>query len=296
MRGAEFRSQALLGALALGAVLVPGCGQPRLLTKLRYHEAVAGYSDSSPWSVQQIVKRFPELDGILVDAPTFMDDLDREKADAATKGRTVEQDYRIQTGATIVVEVTGEPDLSHVFTIGPTGKIDYPFVGEVQARERTITEVRDEIREKLGGFVRNPQVLVNLTALPSLGASVFSAGDLVVITQSHSTTLQFTGDETISRVLATTDAVTDRHEWRQVRILRRGDDAHPPRMVLVDMWRLLALGDLRQNVPLKSGDIVYVPRHWTIGDQFDEDLNLMLRYFKNTIAIDDFTHFLEKKF
>ncbi len=279
--------------------VLAGCAYPGLLTSKRYHDAAAGYADGTPWTVAQIVRRFPELDGILITAPDYLAEQESrvaERAAAGGGGEPAEDDvYRISTGVSMTIELSGESEGTRNFTVGPTGMIDYPFIGEVMVRGRTIGQVREEMQGRLAAYLRNPRILVNLSSLPSLGASQLTAGDITVITQAASTTFNYTGDERISQVLAAVDAVTDRHEWRQVRGIRREGEDGRPRMILVDMWRLLTSADLRQDLPLRAGDLIYVPRHWTLGDQFEQDVDILLKYFKRTIDVDAFVKFLETK-
>ncbi len=283
--------------LALAAALAAaGCFQPRLLTGLRYHEASAGFSNGSPWSVEQIVKRFPALEGIVITAPDFLLEQERMRREREKEGSlSAAEEYRLTAGASIRVEIAGEEDLNRDFTIGPTGYIDYPYIGEIQAKDRTLRDMREEIRAKLTEIVRDPKVSINLVTLPSISATQVTAGDILVITQGSSQTFNYTGDETVAQVLASVNAITDEHEWRQVRVIRRPGPGTPGRFVLVDMWRLLNMADLRQDIPLAAGDIIYVPRHWTIGEQFNQDLDLLLKYFDNTYQIDDFVKYLESK-
>lgn len=50
-------------------------------------------------------------------------------------------------------------------------------------------------------------------------------------------------------------------DWKSILILRTsGGDANAPRVIACDLWSFFAHADTRQNLPLRSGDVVYVPK------------------------------------
>lgn len=71
--------------------------------------------------------------------------------------------YRLDGGDAVRVDVLGEPDLSLESLVDPSGFINYPFLGKVQASGLTVRDLEAKIRDGLrSGFLVNPDVRVAL--------------------------------------------------------------------------------------------------------------------------------------
>ena len=75
--------------------------------------------------------------------------------------------YHIGVDDIVQVSVWRNPELGITVPVRPDGKISVPLVGDVNAGGLTPAEVAKDIQEKLGAFVRDPQVAVILTDLRS---------------------------------------------------------------------------------------------------------------------------------
>src|SRR5690348_10574813 len=88
------------------------------------------------------------------------------------------QDYRIGPGDTLYITVWDHPELtspagSQQQTVAngrlvrPDGTLFYPYAGTIKAAGLTVEELRLELTKKLGSFVRDPQVDVNVVGYGS---------------------------------------------------------------------------------------------------------------------------------
>lgn len=70
----------------------------------------------------------------------------------------------IQPGDRLYIRVLGEPDLtSDQYWVDGSGKLQLPLAGELQAGGRTISQVQQEITDRLGArYVRDPAVAVSI--------------------------------------------------------------------------------------------------------------------------------------
>ncbi|EIV8638001.1 polysaccharide export protein [Vibrio parahaemolyticus] len=75
-----------------------------------------------------------------------------------------EQDYLLDTGDTISVQVYGEEDLSiKNILITSDGYFDYPYLGRIKAINKTPKQLKYEIETGLkGGYLINPKVMVTI--------------------------------------------------------------------------------------------------------------------------------------
>ncbi len=81
---------------------------------------------------------------------------------------TEERLYRIGPDDQVKVEVFGVPELSRDYRVDANGNINMPLVGEVSVGGMTLSEAERAITEVYAeGFVRNPQVSLNVTEFRS---------------------------------------------------------------------------------------------------------------------------------
>jgi len=75
-------------------------------------------------------------------------------------------DYRLGAGDRIAIEVYGEDSMNVNATLGASGVIRYPFLGNIIAKNKTIGELESLIESGLRqGYLVNPQVRVRLEEL-----------------------------------------------------------------------------------------------------------------------------------
>jgi len=71
--------------------------------------------------------------------------------------------YRLGPGDQIKIQVTGEDDLSLEVSIGESGMISYPFLGDVMVNDLTVSELDSFITKGLKGpYLVDPDVTVSV--------------------------------------------------------------------------------------------------------------------------------------
>lgn len=74
-----------------------------------------------------------------------------------------ESDYRLGSGDKIQITVFGQLDLSIETLLNNSGKINYPFLGEIQAVGKTLAEFQQQIYDGLkGDYLISPNVSVSI--------------------------------------------------------------------------------------------------------------------------------------
>ena len=74
----------------------------------------------------------------------------------------VETDRKIAASDTIMIEVFRENDLTLECRVQAGGAITYPLLGNVAVAGKTTAEVVETLKEKLGEYLVDPQVTVNV--------------------------------------------------------------------------------------------------------------------------------------
>ncbi len=194
-------------------------------------------------------------------APEYQEQLEKIEA----KLGPVE--YRMVVGTRITVEVYSH-DIREVVNVRPDGMVDLPLIGDVKAEGKTIPELKKEIAALYKPyFQQEPQIIVNTDRDSDLGGPSVRAGDVSVINPQSNTgylgtgnhVVNITGDEHLSQILAATNSLNTRTEWRQIAVIRQRRDHKESIIILCDMERLLKFGDLSQDILMRNGDIVFIP-------------------------------------
>lgn len=292
-------------ALSLAASAILGCGTPpnqRLLTRTSdYLKAMSyGFDTGHPFDLEVLVRRFPELKGIVLTAAEWVDEYERLKREADARGEAI-YEYRIPYGASITIEVTGETGLSRTYFVPPTGFVHYPFVNRVRVAGLTMDELKAHLERELAVYLKRPEVLIHVHANSwhhagsGAGGGFFQnnqGSDIVVMGVTSLpiySTRAFTGRETLVNILGTSSLPPDA-EWRQIRVIRRDakDPLRKSRVIVCDLWDYFAKADVRQDIPLAPGDVIFVPKRWSTDDQFWEDWNYVKRVMGDVLFLDNF--------
>lgn len=185
-----------------------------------------------------------QSDPNVVSSEEIKQDIGNENAPRLSK-------FILGPGDQLEIMVYRSSDLTREVRIGPSGSIMYPLTGDIYAAGLGIFELRDKVREGLSEYIVDPQVTVRILSIQSqkiivLG-EVQSPGFFLAETS-------MTALEVVSRAAGFTDDAKS----RSVLLIRGGMDN--PELKVLDLKTALEKGDMSQNVALKGGDILYVPK------------------------------------
>lgn len=179
----------------------------------------------------------------------------------------------IGTHDVLTISVFGEPTLSGKFTVDQDGAFEYPLLGRVIAGGRTPRDLEIDLMKRLGdGFLKSPQATVELEQ--AARQRVFIMGEV-----RTPGTYQLTSDVTLIEALARAGS-TNPGAAQEILILRpraaKGDGPILPgknvgaglqvgpeqdaEVIRVDLRELQTAGLLRNNITLRDGDTIFVPK------------------------------------
>lgn len=139
------------------------------------------------------------------------------------------------------------------FLVGPSGRISMPFAGQVQAAGRTLPEIERDITERLRGKAHLPQVAVR--RLRNMSSTVAIVGEVTTATRMPLTPK----GETLLDALAAAGGSKLPSDKLTIQVSRDGQVHAMPLSTVI--------GDPRQNVVLRPGDVVtalYQPYSFTV--------------------------------
>jgi polysaccharide export outer membrane protein len=173
-------------------------------------------------------------------------------------------EYVIGAQDVLTVTVWDSPDLSGKFTVEADGSFTFPLIGRVKAGGLTLRQFEAELKKKLAdGYFKNPQVSVAVETYRS--QRIFIVGEV-----RNPGTYQLTGDMTLIEAIARAGSTTPGAAPEAIVVRapagkptdgptlpgQKADEADTEKVNLRD----LQSGVLSQNVALRDGDTIFVPR------------------------------------
>lgn len=166
-------------------------------------------------------------------------------------------EYRIGANDELDVVVWKQADLSIKLTVAPDGTVHYPLVGEIPAVGMTPSELAGQITEGLSIYVVDPKV----TVIPR----VFDLPSVHVIGEVKTAgRIDYREGARLSDYLASAGGPGEDAALEEVSVTRNIQGS--PVQFTVDAKRLLEEGDPRADIELMEGDVVYVPKGFTLLD------------------------------
>jgi polysaccharide export outer membrane protein len=174
--------------------------------------------------------------------------------------------YVIGPQDVLSIQVFDQADLGGKYTVETDGTFSFPLVGRVQAGGLTLRAFEAELKRKLAdGYFRNPQITISVDEYRS--QRVFVMGEV-----RQPGPVPLTGGMTLIEALARAGSTLSTASG-DVAIVRAGTGAAKGPMmpdgesgseVFRASIRELESGSLSQNIELRDGDTVFVPRAETV--------------------------------
>ena len=162
----------------------------------------------------------------------------------------VDPGYRLGPEDIMMVSVWKDEQLTREVVVRPDGMFSFPLVGDIQAEDRTVEDIRGDLVKRLTKYIPNPNVSVAVTKVVSYKVYVVGRvnkpGEYLI---GHYTD--------VLQALSLAGGLTPFAAENDIKVMRRarGEQyAIPFRYGDVRKGR-----DLEQNIILRRGDVVMVP-------------------------------------
>jgi len=159
--------------------------------------------------------------------------------------------YQIEAGDELEISVWQHPDLLRKMVVRPDGYVSFPLVGELNVSGLTTDKVAKEITIRLSRILRKPEVSVIVTGAGSKGVFVLGA-------------VRDPGLYPYRTKMTVLKAVSSANSWqphawiKSVLVVRRFFEDESE-VIRVNLWDVIKKGEIKKDIELQAGDIVYVP-------------------------------------
>ena len=161
--------------------------------------------------------------------------------------------YQFAAGDKLKVQFELTPEMGEDVIVGPDGMISLRAAGQVQAEGRTVRQLQDAIAEASAKTLVRPTVTVSLTETP--GAPIFIGGSV-----AKPGAYTMVGRHGSFEAVQLAGGFSSEARMNEVVLIRRNPQ-NRPMLRTVDLRSLVQGEDEHPDVPLVSGDIVFVPRN-----------------------------------
>ena len=190
----------------------------------------------------------------VVETPSSVDINLNALPTVVTPPTTVTEDVKYTLGPddVISVEVRRHPEFTGQYTVNSEGKIEYKFVGDILVTGLTKLQLKDRIAEILAEYLVAPEVDVTIVAYMS--KVYYVVGDA-----NRPGKFYMKGNAiTVREALMEANLPTTAAAMRRCRLITPNANGRN-NYKDVDVYSLLYEGNLKQNLVMKPGDVLYVP-------------------------------------
>jgi polysaccharide biosynthesis/export protein len=162
----------------------------------------------------------------------------------------VDPEYRVGAEDILLISVWKDEQLTREVVVRPDGMFSFPLIGDVQAQDRTVDQIRTDLVQRLTKYIPNPNVSAAVTKVASYKVYVVGRvnkpGEYVI--GHYADVLQ---------ALSLAGGLTPFAAENDIKVMRRvRGEQHAIPFRYGDMRKGRAL---EQNIVLQRGDVVMVP-------------------------------------
>jgi polysaccharide export outer membrane protein len=224
----------LLALGALGALLAAACGP------LPPPESPASQNGDAP--AQSSDKKSTASENEAAAIALAMQQLQRQK-----------HDYRIGPADLISVQVYQDAEMSRKVRVNAGGAVSLPLVGEIKIGGKTLLEAQTLVEEKLGTYLKNPQVSLFIEDYGS--KLVYVMGE---VQKPGSVAVPAEAKITVVEAISSAGGFTPIAAQDRTRVLRNVNGQATT--YHIDVRAITQQGQKDKDMVLEPNDVVFVPQ------------------------------------
>lgn len=161
------------------------------------------------------------------------------------------QDYQVGIDDVLTISVIQPEQILTDATVSPDGSIAFPYIGNLNVKGQTISQIQDEIQKRLSdGYLRYPSVVVFLKESRSRKFFVYGA-------VNKPGPYPMENNDTVLRAISMAGGFTRFGSASRVKVLRPKEEGAGYTLLPINIKSVMK-GDATEDLLLKSGDIVVV--------------------------------------
>jgi len=160
--------------------------------------------------------------------------------------------YTLGPDDAVEISVMRHPEFSGVYPINKEGKLQYKFVGDIDVNGLTKLQLEQKVKDVISVYVNSPDVNVTVTEYRS--KVIYVLGEVGTPGKYYMQSEAITVREAVFQAGLPTASAAMR-KCRLITPKVNGDAI----VRSVDLYAVLYGGNLKKNINMHSGDVLYVP-------------------------------------
>jgi polysaccharide export outer membrane protein len=178
-------------------------------------------------------------------------------APTAASMDALDDKQKLSNGDRLSFRIVEDKEEPKPLTISDTGELEVPYIGRVLAADKTCQALAKEIKARL-------EQKYYFKATVILGVDLFSKnrGKIYLVGQLRTSGPQeIPSDETLTltKVILRAGGFTDFADKKHVKVTRKRAGGQEAETFTVDVSEIIEKGKMDKDLPLQSGDLVFVP-------------------------------------
>jgi len=161
--------------------------------------------------------------------------------------------YRVAPDDIMDISFTFSPELNQTVTVQPDGFINLKEVGDIHVQDQTTTEVAELVHKAYANILHDPAITVVLKDFSK--PSIIVGGEV-----HHPGKYDLRENMSVVQAIAVAGSFTEAAKHSEVWLYRRLPDNSVEAKKL-NVKKMLASGNVREDIRLQNGDTLFVPQN-----------------------------------
>lgn len=162
-------------------------------------------------------------------------------------GTTSVERYTVGPNDLLEIAVWQHDDLFKEVRVSPDGYIAYPFIGYFKVSGMTIDELTNFIKSRLKEYIIDPEVTVIVKEYQSHKVYILGA-------VKNPGFIPLLGGESVLEAILRSGGFDEKADITKINVIDKNGQKK-----IVNIEKFITGEDIKQNIALKTGDVVYVP-------------------------------------
>jgi len=161
--------------------------------------------------------------------------------------------YQLRVGDTLDISFRLTPEFNQIVTIQPDGYINLRDLPDLHVTGKTTPEVTEILKKRYSRILHDPEISLMLKEFER--PYFIANGEL-----GKPGKYELRGDTTVLEAIGIAGGFNDKSKHSQVLLFRRVSDKWMS-VKKLDMKEMINSGDLTEDLHLRPGDMIYVPKN-----------------------------------
>jgi protein involved in polysaccharide export with SLBB domain len=160
--------------------------------------------------------------------------------------------YTLGPDDVVQIDIMRHPEFSGIYPINMEGRLQYKFVGDMDVNGMTKKQLEERVKDAISVFVNAPEV--NVTVLEYRSKFIYVLGEVGAPGKYYMRSESIPIREAVFEAGLPTTAAA----MRKCRIITPTAKGNP-KVKKVNLYEILYGGDLKKNISMRPGEVLYVP-------------------------------------